>query len=54
LRVVSRATNKNIGTSRKKERARSGSAAATEQEVAIQPTIAGADAAASRTGWLSI
>src|SRR5580704_18787322 len=30
LRVVSRATNRNIGTSRKNERARSGSAAAIE------------------------
>jgi hypothetical protein len=44
LRVVSRATNRNIGTSRKNEKARSGSAAAIEWDVAIQPTIAGADA----------
>jgi hypothetical protein len=47
LRVVSRATNRNIGTSRKNERARRGSAAAIEWEVAIQPTIAGEDAAAA-------
>ena len=39
LRAVSRATKRNIGT------ASSGSAAAIECEVAIQPTIAGADAA---------
>src|SRR6266404_7785984 len=47
VRVVSRATNRNIGTSRKNERARSVSAAAIEWDVAIQPTIAGENAAAA-------
>src|SRR5215472_8504546 len=43
-RVVSRATKRNIGTIRKNDRARSGSAVAIECDVAIQPTIAGARA----------
>ena len=44
FRVVSCATNRNIGAIRKNDTARSGSAAAIECDVAIQPTIAGARA----------